>query len=199
MLPFINNKNTLILIGLSIVAALIGLLWYFINPDNTALTMIDLGVRAAGLLAMFMLIRNGSTRQTVYWRLILICIGLGFIGALLTLQHWPIGRILLAGFVSAIAFIYCIRFIKKPVKEFLDVLKLAWVCSAGILYPLTLFHLVPRGLLTISQVIFWLAMIDFLVIGFKNRTILERVRSAGAGSAGPIRPNPRADTNPCNP
>lgn len=169
-----TNKTTLYLIGLSLIAVLIGLMINLQNPTNILgeiTTSVGHGI--AQLLGIFMLLRNGTLKRTVYFRIIKVCIGLTLIGVLLVIRHLPGAYLLLFISLISIALTYLVWFFAKTKKGHLDILKLLWVLAAFIGTPLVMQHTAPYEITYLAHGLFWLTFIDFIMIKIKAKTLFD--------------------------
>ena len=120
-----NNKRALVYIVLAAVSALL----YIVNiaaPERTA-PLLDLSfllITAAGIWIVY---SAGTLRRSkLRWGVIAGCIFLIAAG-LLHMFHGPHGNVVFYAGLGLVTLFYLIHFITKPVKTFIDWLKLAWV------------------------------------------------------------------------
>jgi len=174
MIPNLKNKTALILIGISVLLIISGLILDYIIPENEySDLLIIIGLSSGQLVGLIMMVRNGTLMNTTYWKFINFCIGITIVGALFKIQHWPGSNIILLAASIGITITYAIRFFIKTKKEHLDILKFTWVTTSYSSSVLVILHLISREFMTISYVIFWLTLIDFVVIKYSNKTLFN--------------------------
>lgn len=175
MIPNIKNKTALILIGIMIIAMIVGWIMSILLPENyLANIILNFGLIVGQLLGLIMLVHNGTISTTIYWKIIKFCIGVAMIGAMFKIQHWVGANIILTTSFICIAITYSVRFFRKTKKEHLDILKFLWIVTAYICSALILQHLIPSEIMTIAFLLFWLTIIVFTIQGFKDKTIFEK-------------------------
>lgn len=99
--------------------------------------------------------------QILILKILRVCIGLIFIGALLKILHIPYSDLLISGSFFVLGAIYIPRFLAKPKLQFLDYLKFIIVESwafGGILGILNLPYYEP------FPYIFWLSLVLWIVL-----------------------------------
>lgn len=166
-----SNKTTLFLIGTLLLIGLFG----FILPGDSSNKATQFGLGAAHLVALYMLINNGTLRNTWLWALIQGCVLLVLLGAMFKIMLWPYGNLMVAVGLSIIGLAYLASFIRKPSKSVFDILKLVWVwLNYGsmllFLYRIiTAFAYYWTGIFTI--LLFWGLVIYFAIQVFREREI----------------------------
>ena len=173
-----RNKLLLILIGLGILTAFIGIVIANVTTDfqtaELGFSLFDFGLWISGILGFILLIVNGTFIKTKYFKIAQGVIAVIIIGALLKILHWTsYANLIIIGGLIGIIILYFLSFLKKPIKKRLDYIKLIWVIVSYTLGILSFLHLIKRDLTEISNYILWLAVIDFAVSGLKNGTIFR--------------------------
>lgn len=169
-----TNKTTLIIIAISLVAALVGLIISFFDASiNLADLLLTGGYTIAQFLGLLILLYNGSLIGTKYFRIIQFLTGITILGALFKIMHWPGANEMLLISLNGIALTYLVRFINKKQKGHLDILKLLWVLTTYISVALVLLHWIPREITYIGNILFWITFIDYVVIGIKSKTLFD--------------------------
>jgi hypothetical protein len=175
MIPNIKNKTALTLIGISIIAIVFGSILDLIIPGHDlANILLYSGLLTGQLLGLIMLILNGSIMNTIYWKIIQFCLGIAIIGVLFKIQHWVGSNIIITISFISIVITYAIRFINKPHKGHLDILKVLYVTAAYTCSLLIFQHLIPKDFMTIAHGLFWITLIDFVVTGYNKKTLFEK-------------------------
>ena len=176
----------LILIGIGILTAFIGILTANITSDYETMdfgwSLFDYGLWISGILGFVLLVLNGTFIKTKYFKITQGLIALIIIGALLKILHWTsFADYIIIGGLIGIMIAYTLSFTKKPIKKRLDYLKLIWVIASYTLGILSFLHLISRDLIEVSNYILWLAVIDFAVSRLKNGTIFRKVPAHNNG------------------
>ena len=153
--------------------ALGGLIILMLTYFESGGWLLDLGLLTSGLLGLAMLIRNGTLTKTIYFRYIMFCFAIIIVGALFKIMHWPGGAIcLMVGFIG-IAVIYTIRFIKKPTKNQLDIMKWVYVVTAYITALCLAMQWVPRQMSILPNLIMLATIIHFASNCMKDKALME--------------------------
>ena len=168
----ITNKIFIILIQFALITAAIGFIMHKITPANgLGETLLSSGFNIGHLLALLLLMRNGTIYKTIYWRIIQFSFVLTVLGAMFKVMHWPFaGPMLFISFLS-IVLTYAVRFINKKEKRRLDILKFIWVLSYYTGATLIIQHWGPYEVAYFSLGILWLMVIDFVISGIKSKTL----------------------------
>jgi len=135
----------------------------------TARTLLTYGPEGARLLAWGLLVSGGTIIGTGYFRLSLWLGGMLLVGVLFKIQHLPGASILLFGGLSGLILTYLVRFVRKPVKGQLDVVKLLLVLGTGSCTALQLLRLAPYELRYLPPCLLSLAVLDFLYLENQKR------------------------------
>ncbi|MGZ4077141.1 MAG: GldL-related protein, partial [Bacteroidia bacterium] len=95
------------------------------------------------------------------------------IGSMLKVMHWPFGNLIITAGLTAIVFVYTIRFIKKVTKKQLDILKLLWLmvfCFAAVF---KINHWPWGNILLTMQTGFFLLLLFSFLYGLmqKNKSV----------------------------
>ena len=174
-----NNKSFLIIIGVSILLAFIGITLTNIASENEMIElgskMFDYGIRIGSFVGLIMLLINGTFIKTKYFKITQGLIAFIIIGALLKIMHWTeyANHIIIFGLIG-IAILYFLHFSKKPIKNRLDYLKLIWVFVSYTVAILGFLHLINRDYKELGNYILWLTIIDFAITGQKKGTIFKK-------------------------
>ncbi len=165
-----SNNTLIVLILLSLVCALIGLCLNFFNGESSlGYILIERGIGTGQLIGIFMLLSNGTTLKTLYWKLILVFIPIILLGTLFKIMHWHLADPLLLVGLFAIPSIYFIRFITKKERGHLDILKWLWVLTAFVFSALILMHWLSKSYSTIPVIVLWVTICDFIVLEFRKK------------------------------
>lgn len=169
-----NNRFAILVIALSLLAAVAGLVLNALVAGSAwGGLLLTYGLAAGQMAGLYLLLRNGTLTGTVYFRIMLGLLGLAIIGVLFTILHWAGGRVLLVGPLVGIALTYTVRFAYKPRKSLLDVLKLLWVLVAYVGGALVSQHLVGREVAYLAQVLLWLAVVEFVRVGRQTNGLYQ--------------------------
>jgi hypothetical protein len=165
------------LILIKIVYACLGLtllglaLTYFTPYSDIGSQFYMVTLTMGQLIAIFILLKNGSLIKSKYWGWMKAFIGLHLIGIVFKILHWGFADLIHLISLILIGITYTLHFIGKDKKHPLDVLKVAWVLVATI--GGLLLHLLSRNLSTypIEHVLFWLAFANFLFLKNQSKLI----------------------------
>lgn len=158
-------------LGLALLAIVAGS--YLLDAPATSATgnlLLTYGAESARLLAWALLISGGTILGTWYFRAGLLLGGLGLVGALFKLSHYPGASVLLIGSLGGLAVLYSVRFVRKPAKGQLDVLKLLLVLGSCGSALLLLLRLAPPEVRYLPPCLLGLAVLDFLYLENRKRT-----------------------------
>lgn len=141
------------------------------TPDSfaTARTLLTYGPEAARLLAWGLLVSGGTIIGTWYFRLSLWLGGGLLLGVLFKIQHLPGASALLFGGLGGLMLTYLARFVRKPARGQLDVVKLLLVLGTGSCAALQLLRLAPYELRYLPPCLLSLAVLDFLYLENQKR------------------------------
>ncbi|CAL2081464.1 conserved membrane protein of unknown function [Tenacibaculum sp. 190524A02b] len=174
-----NNRQFLISISLGVLSSFIGVIMTNMSSEeemiNLGWNMFDYGIRIGTFLGIIMLLSNGTFIKTKYFKISQGVFSLVIIGALFKIMHWTIyaNHIIVTGLV-VIMILYILSFLEKTIKKRLDYLKLIWVIINYVFGILVFLKFLKREYLVLGTFIIWLIIIEFLIIGLKNRTILKK-------------------------
>ena len=135
---------------------------------------LSLGLSIVNLLGLIMLVKNSSLTKTIYFRYISFLIAIVIVGAMFKIMHWPGSAIILTIGLIGIPSVYLFRFIKKPIKRQLDIMKLVWVITAYITALGVTLHWLPRDLTYLPNVIMLATIIQFTSTCMKDKTLLKK-------------------------
>ncbi|WP_299315995.1 hypothetical protein [uncultured Aquimarina sp.] len=173
-----NNRLFLIIIGLGILSAFIGIIMTNLASEYEMIdlgwNLFDYGLRIGGFIGFFMLLSNGTFIKTKYFKIAQGIFAIVIIGVLLKIMHWTAyaNHIIVVGLIG-IATSYLLSFLKKPIKKRLDYLKLIWVITSYSCGILAFLHLIKREYAELGTYVLWLTIIDFAITGLKNGTIFK--------------------------
>ncbi|CAL2107597.1 conserved membrane hypothetical protein [Tenacibaculum sp. 190524A02b] len=174
-----NNRQFLISISLGVLSSFIGVIMTNMSSEeemiNLGWNMFDYGIRIGTFLGIIMLLSNGTFIKTKYFKISQGVFSLVIIGALFKIMHWTIyaNHIIVTGLI-VIMILYILSFLEKPIKKRIDYLKLIWVIINYVFGILVFLKFLKREYLVLGTFIIWLIIIEFLIIGLKNRTILKK-------------------------
>lgn len=176
MVPKIKNTTALILLGAAITFILTGAISMVLNPENyaTANLILYIGLNGGQLIGLVLLINNGTLMKTIYGRIISFGIGILIIGVLFKIMHWPGYPLILLIAVLLIVTTYSVRFLKKKEKKRLDILKFLWVIIGYSITIMILQHWISDEYSIVAQILFWLALTDFVITGLRDKTLLDK-------------------------
>ncbi|WMI68244.1 hypothetical protein [Mangrovimonas sp. YM274] len=168
-----KNFNYISIIAIGLVIALIGFLasQFIDNPEAEFWTQI--GLRISEFVGFLMLLFNGTFIKTRLFKIAKVFIAIILIAALLKILHWNHnGLIMSLGYIGIVA-TYSFSFFRKPIKKYLDFLKLFWVFAAYTNSLLTYLHIISNEYQIISSVIMWLAIIDYMKTEREKRRLFD--------------------------
>ena len=168
-----KNKTLLILILIATLIALGGLFTLMLTFFETGGLFLSFGLSLVNLLGLIMLIRNSSLTKTIYFRFISFLIAIVIVGAMFKIMHWPGSAIMLTIGLLGIPSVYAFRFINKPIKRQLDIMKLVWVLTAYITALGVTMHWFPRDLTYLPNVIMLATIIHFAMTCLKDKELME--------------------------
>ena len=160
----ISPNNYIYLIGIvtGLLVALVSFVLFQFYENLKAEQFIYIGLWIGEVFGFLMLLLNGTFIKTKYFRFVKMAIAFIFVGAIFRIMHYSYSNpILISGFVAIIV-LYCLSFLKKPIKKRLDYYKLAWVVIGYSSSVLIYLHLIKDDIELLSSVIMWLAIIDYL-------------------------------------
>ena len=129
-LPKLDRYERLLLsvLVLLIVCSIAGLFISLVSPD-TGIAIAISTESFAEFVSLGLLVTMGTTRETIYWRVITFGIGVVIISMVFIILHLPAGRELLVSGYAIAGAAYIVRFITKSSKKTLDWLKVIWITS----------------------------------------------------------------------
>ncbi len=131
----------------------------------------DVTTKIIELIILIGIARSGTIAKTIYFNIILFCIGVYIIGALFKIMHWPLSNVLLLVPLISIVITYIVRTINKKNKTTLDIFKVLWVVSIATESIMRLCHLVRQESLIFSDLIGWFLILFFVVEEYKKRLL----------------------------
>ncbi len=172
-----SNRIFLIIIGLSILTAFIGIILANTASENETIQlgsqMFDYGMRIGSFVGLILLMVNGTFVNTIYFKIVLGLNTYVIIGVLIKIMHWSYADFILISGMISIASLYSFYFFKKPRKTRLDYFKLIWVFVSYTSVILGLMNMIELEFTKISNYLLWLAIIDFAVTKKKNGTLFK--------------------------
>ena len=153
--------------------ALGGLITLMLTYFETGGIILSFGLSVVNLLGLILLIRNSSLTKTIYFKFISILIAIIIFGAMFKIMHWPGSAIMLTIGLIGIPCVYTFRFINKPTKLPIDIMKLIWVLSAYITALGVTMHWLPRELTYLPNVIMLATLIHFAMTCLKDKELME--------------------------
>jgi len=173
-----NNLVLVLIIGGSLLCALVGgaLIDAASAPEtiNLGWDLFDYGLRIGGLAGLFLLVKNGTFQKTKYFKIAQVISAVVIIGALFKIQHWPFANGIVIIGLTGIAITYFVSFLKKPVKQRLDYLKITWVILNNALAVLTFLHLIKDDYAVMGNALLWGIIIDFVFTSWRNGTLFAK-------------------------
>lgn len=150
------------IIGVGILLALGGFLTSYISYSSKAEDWMIIGLSIIELAGFFMLLLHGTFIKTKYIKIAQGIFAISIVGVLFTIMRWPYGKLMLISGLIGIVIVYLLSFLKKPIKNRLDILKLAWVIVAFTNSILVYLHMIGDQYRILPSVLMWLAIIDYL-------------------------------------
>jgi hypothetical protein len=157
-----NNLFFIIPIGIALLFALGGFLTSYISYSSKAEDLMHIGISVIEFVGLFMLLLNGTFIKTKYSKIAQGIFAIVIVGSLFTIMHWPYGTLILVSGFAGIVIVYFLSFLKKPIKNRLDILKLAWVVVSHANGLLVYFHIIGDEYQILQSVLMWLAIIEYL-------------------------------------
>lgn len=119
----------------------------------------------------YLLINNGTFKNTLYFKLSIPFTIVTFFGFLFKIMHWTGANSMLLGSSVLIIVLYGISFLHKPKQNHLDVLKMLWVMvSFGFLIGIAL-RLNVRYIKLLSPMLLILCLFDFMYLAAKKSDV----------------------------
>jgi hypothetical protein len=147
--------------------------WYF-SEEVDFFRSID-GLKLAGILAMIMMLHNGTFRNTIFYKIALIFIFSFVLGVVFKIMHLTGADALLLISFPVILVLYFIHFLKKEKKTALDYLKLLTLLFFVSITPLGVAHVISYDVREIMGLIYhlllWTTFILFIVEGYKKEVL----------------------------
>lgn len=170
-----KEQRIIKIIGLCLVIALIGLILDLTKVyESLGYFMLNLGLLIGEIMGLIILIRHSTLTKTRYWKVTQFSIGIVLIGMMFKILHLPGANLVLIAAVLAIGQTYTVRFIKKPLKKRLDILKWLWLIGASIVASLILLNLISKEWIFLVTGLFWLIFLDFLITDLRPTWIKRR-------------------------
>lgn len=168
-----KNKIFLLLISIGLLITLSGIFILMLTNFESGTLLFSTGLSIVNLLGFILILKNSTLRKTIYFNIISILISITIIGAMFKIMHWPGSSVLLMVALLGIVIVYIVRFINKPKKETLDILKLAWVITTNLSSLSVSLHWLPKETTYIPNLIMLATTIYFAFMCFKNKELLE--------------------------
>lgn len=161
-----TNKALIKIIGILAIISLATILLNLLSYNEIIDYVYVYSTNIFSLLGLYLLFYNSSIRQTIFWRILNVCIAILLVGAWMKIIHLPTADIVVTIALSSISITYIMRFIKKEKKSHLDILKLFWILSAFIIANLIFLHIVTKDFIIISRTLFCITLLDFCLIEY---------------------------------
>lgn len=174
---FYNNRLYITLILIGFFLALVGVfLGSGISTENDwaiGLMLEQYGLIAVNLFGIILLLLNGTLLKSKLLNAVILMVVLILFGYTFKILHLPFADIYLFFGLSFLMIVYIFSFYKKPKKIRLDFIKLLWVLMANTFGILILLHIIDGYYATIPNYILWLALIDFIITGWRDKTLFQ--------------------------
>lgn len=165
-----NKTNFIIFIFLLLLALATDVCSYF---DLFHLRYIIITGSITHIAPVFLIAALGSFVHSRYVRILYFLLGVMCIGAMLTVVHWPYGRILILITLMGIPVVYTSYFISKTQKTILDTTKLVYIVLLYMAIAFRFYHLPYAILLQVASFIFfYVLLILFLLQFYKQLQII---------------------------
>ena len=140
-----------------------GILWLLIAFIAVSLWFLSQGIfdwtrlfLLTGYMSLLYLFYNSRSLRSRKAPVLLFGVGLSMVALLFRIFHWPAAHELQTLSVIIILMGYLLFFIRNTSRKLPDILKLIWICSAGITYVSVLYKVPdPFRLEMISGILFW--------------------------------------------
>jgi len=141
--------------------------------------LLDLSYALAEIIALIIMLANGTFSDRKYFNLAYALIGATLVGAMFKVLHYQGADQLLTFCPAALVILYVIHFATKPVKGVLDILKLLTAISfPAIAVPVAMHWVEDSWTLRLtSAAIFWITFVWFLVDGIQKKTLFANENS----------------------
>lgn len=157
-----NNLFYILIIGIGGLLALGGFLTSYISYSSKAEDWMYIGLSIIELAGFFMLLLHGTFIKRKYFRISKGIMAVVIIGVLFAIMRWPYGKLILVTGLIGIVITYLFSFLSKPVKNRLDIIKLAWVIVAFTNSILVYLHMIGSQYQILPSVFMWLAIIEYI-------------------------------------
>ncbi|AFM05572.1 hypothetical protein Fleli_3241 [Bernardetia litoralis DSM 6794] len=172
-----KDKIIYIFIVASFIVGLIGAgLTFTEKLSEQGEYLIQGGFTLAQWWGIYLIFKNGTTKNTFYWQIIRFLLGVLVFGVFFKIMHWPFAGIMLMVSLLGISFTYLVRFVAKNDFSVLSILKFLWVFSTGILSFLSITRIIPKNNNTISfipLILFCMLFTLFLSQEYKSKKALK--------------------------
>lgn len=169
-----KNKTILILIAIGLLIVLFGIINLMFTSFQSGEVLFSSGFSLINFLGLILIFKNSTIRNTIYFNFILGFIAVIIVGAMFKILHWPGSAIMLSIGLFGITIVYSLRFIAKPKKVPLDVMKLLWMITSNITALCVFLHWLPKQITYIPNFLMLLITIYFALICLKYKELLER-------------------------
>lgn len=174
------NWLLLILILLGVLSTIIGILVTSLSANEKIVEvgwlLYENGLFAANLFGIVLLFKNGTLIKSNLFKVVKSVLVLIILGVIFKILHLTMADILISIGLSAMTIVYILSFLKKRNKIRLDYLKLAWIVTANTFGVLILTQILGGFYARIPNYILWLAIIDFVIAGLRNKTLLRKAQ-----------------------
>lgn len=156
-----------------LIASLGGFLAFEFTDYVAAQNWMYIGLWISELAGFLMLLINGTFLKTKYFKYFIGVCAIVLIATLFKILHWSFSsELLIIGFIG-LALVYFLSFLKKPIKNRLDYLKLGWVVIAYTIALLKILHIIGDQYQIIASAIMWLAILDYMKTERKRRRLFK--------------------------
>ncbi len=137
----------------------------------------EVPITIAEIIGLIIMLINGTFKKSVFYKFFTASLFVLLLGVLLKVLHLNGADQLMALPYLVIPVVYTLYFIRKKSKDHLSIMK--WLAVIFFFLPVSLsdFRLISDDaaspLFLTSHIIFWIAFADFLVIGFRDRTLFH--------------------------
>ena len=111
-----TNKALIKIIGILAIISLATILLNLLSYNEIIDYVYVYSSNIFSLLGLYLLFYNSSIRQTIFWRILNVCIAILLVGAWMKIIHLPAADIVVTIALSSISITYIMRFIKKRKK-----------------------------------------------------------------------------------
>ncbi|WP_338767829.1 hypothetical protein WAF17_06560 [Bernardetia sp. ABR2-2B] len=167
-----SDKIVFLFVYISFLIVFIGVGLNFLeNLNQYGDYLIDVGFKLFQFWGAYLMFKNGTTKDTLYWKIIRVLLVILVFGIAFKIMHWSFAGIMLMISLLGISFTYLVRFVTKNDFSVLSILKFLWLFSTGIITFLALTKITERSYYAIPFVLFWVLFIFYLSKRVKKEEI----------------------------